>query len=195
MNTHPNPDTPNFRGLPGTMAVVFGLLALLLGIGGGWLLWRHAAALWLYALLCLATLRWSVWEAGLDWWQLAPRLDLFVVRGLPQNMAAGAGAGAILVGWTMAADGAAFRRVVASPQPPHVLGLQAIRWLLQHGALVIAAVGGGIPVARAGNGSDSQPLHGVAAVIDKDLCTSLLPRELQADVLVIATDVQAVYLD
>ncbi|MEP7299050.1 MAG: PQQ-binding-like beta-propeller repeat protein, partial [Burkholderiales bacterium] len=88
------------------MAVVFGLLALLLGIGGGWLLWlggsayyllmalgllvvallllwRHAAALWLYALLCLATLGWSVWEAGLDWWQLAPRLDLFVVLGLP----------------------------------------------------------------------------------------------------------------
>jgi carbamate kinase len=97
-------------------------------------------------------------------------------------------------GWFMAADGAAFRRVVASPLPLRVLGLQAIRWLLEHGALVIAAGGGGIPVARSGEGG-AQGLHGVAAVIDKDLCTSLLARELQADVLVIATDVPAVYLD
>lgn len=97
--------------------------------------------------------------------------------------------------WVMAADGDAFRRVVASPQPLRVLGLQAIRWLLEHGALVIAAGGGGIPVARAGDGSDPQRLQGVAAVIDKDLCTSLLARELQADVLIIATDVPAVYLD
>lgn len=98
-------------------------------------------------------------------------------------------------GWTMAADGAAFRRVVASPQPVRVLGLRAIGWLLEHGAIVIAAGGGGIPVARAGNGSANPALHGVAAVIDKDLCSSLLARELQADVLVIATDVPAVYLD
>lgn len=98
-------------------------------------------------------------------------------------------------GWVMAADGEAFRRVVASPQPLRVLGLQAIRWLLEHGALVIAAGGGGIPVARGGAGSDLQGLHGVAAVIDKDLCSSLLARELQADVLVIATDVAAVFLD
>jgi len=98
-------------------------------------------------------------------------------------------------GWVMAADGGAFRRVVASPQPLRVLGLQSIRCLLEHGALVIAAGGGGIPVARSGAGNDLPGLHGVAAVIDKDLCTSLLARELQADVLVIATDVAAVYLD
>lgn len=95
-------------------------------------------------------------------------------------------------GWNMAADGASFRRVVASPQPLRVLGIQAIRWLLERGALVIAAGGGGIPVARNGEGQD---LHGVEAVIDKDLCSSLLARELHADVLVIATDVAAVYLD
>ena len=95
----------------------------------------------------------------------------------------------------MAADGDGFRRVVASPQPLRVLGVQAIRWLLDHGALVIAAGGGGIPVARAAAGEALQGLHGVAAVIDKDLCTSLLARELQADLLVIATDVAAVYLD
>jgi carbamate kinase len=98
-------------------------------------------------------------------------------------------------GWTMAADGDAWRRVVASPLPVRVLGLQAIRWLLERGALVVAAGGGGIPVARAGDASDGDGLHGVAAVIDKDLCTSLLARELQADVLIIATDVPAVYLD
>ncbi|OEC35901.1 carbamate kinase [Pseudomonas cuatrocienegasensis] len=95
-------------------------------------------------------------------------------------------------GWSMAADGAAFRRVVASPQPQRVLGLQAIRWLLAHDALVIAAGGGGIPVAR---NTEGDGLHGVEAVIDKDLCSSLLARELHADVLVIATDVAAVYLD
>jgi carbamate kinase len=95
-------------------------------------------------------------------------------------------------GWVMAADGDSFRRVVASPQPLRVLGLQAIRWLLEHGAVVIAAGGGGIPVASAAPG---EGLEGVEAVIDKDLCTSLLARELQADVLIIATDVSEVYLD
>ncbi|WP_394787143.1 carbamate kinase [Rhodoferax sp.] len=95
-------------------------------------------------------------------------------------------------GWKMAADGESMRRVVASPQPLRVLGLDAIRWLLEHDALVIAAGGGGIPVAR---GADGHSLQGVEAVIDKDLCSSLLARELQADCLVIATDVAAVYLD
>jgi carbamate kinase len=93
-------------------------------------------------------------------------------------------------GWPMAVDGAGLRRVVASPRPLRVLGLAPIRWLLERGALVIAAGGGGIPVARGADG-----LHGVDAVIDKDLCTGLLARELQADCLVIATDVAAVYLD
>ncbi|MEO7244155.1 MAG: hypothetical protein ABIX12_03290 [Rubrivivax sp.] len=47
MNTDPNPDTPNFCGLPGTMAVVFGLVALLLGFGGGWLPWLGGSAYYL----------------------------------------------------------------------------------------------------------------------------------------------------
>ena len=94
--------------------------------------------------------------------------------------------------WVMAADGAGFRRVVASPQPQRVLGLDPIRWLLDHQALVIAAGGGGIPVAL---GDDGHSRHGVDAVIDKDLCSGLLARELNADCLVIATDVDAVYLD
>ena len=94
--------------------------------------------------------------------------------------------------WSTAADGSGFRRVVASPQPLRVLGLDPIRWLLEKGALVIAAGGGGIPVAR---GADGHSLHGVDAVIDKDLCSGLLARDLKADCLIIATDVEGVYLD
>jgi carbamate kinase len=94
--------------------------------------------------------------------------------------------------WNMAPDGSAFRRVVPSPKPLRVLGLNPIHWLLQHGALVIAAGGGGIPVIRE---TGSGILCGVEAVIDKDLCSSMLARELEADCLVIATDVEAVYLD
>ncbi len=94
--------------------------------------------------------------------------------------------------WTLAPDGAGLRRVVASPLPLRVLGLDPIRWLLERGALVIAAGGGGIPVAR---GPDGRHLLGVEAVIDKDLCSGLLARELGADCLVIATDVAAVFLD
>ena len=94
--------------------------------------------------------------------------------------------------WVMAPDGNSFRRVVASPQPLRVLGLDPIRWLLERGALVIAAGGGGIPVVR---GADGHSLQGVEAVIDKDLCSGVLAHELKADCLVIATDVAAVYVD
>jgi carbamate kinase len=98
-------------------------------------------------------------------------------------------------GWALIADGAGFRRAVASPKPLRVPGLPAIRCLLEQGTLVIAAGGGGIPVARAAGGTAHAPLHGVAAVIDKDLCASLLARELHAELLLIATDVDAVCLD
>lgn len=110
-------------------------------------------------------------------------------------------------GWTMAADGKGFRRVVPSPVPVRVLSRQAIAWLLEHGAVVIAAGGGGVPVAppallaAAANGLDAdlqtQPyaLQGVEAVIDKDAASSLLARDLGADCLLIATDVPALYLD
>lgn len=94
--------------------------------------------------------------------------------------------------WTMAADGDGFRRVVASPKPLRVIGLDSIRYLLQHDVLVIAAGGGGIPVAK---GADGHSMQGVEAVIDKDVCSSLLARELEVDCLIIATDVEAVYLD
>ena len=94
--------------------------------------------------------------------------------------------------WTMGPDGAGQRRLVASPQPVRVLGLDPIRWLLEHDTLVIAAGGGGIPVAV---GKDGHDLQGVDAVIDKDFCSGLLARQLDADCLVIATDVAGVYLD
>jgi carbamate kinase len=94
--------------------------------------------------------------------------------------------------WVMAAEGSGWRRVVPSPKPLRVPGLDAIRCLLQHGTLVIAAGGGGIPVAPRPDGGG---LQGVEAVIDKDLCSALIATELRADVLVIATDVDAVYLD
>jgi len=94
--------------------------------------------------------------------------------------------------WTVGRDGASMRRLVASPQPKTVLGLDSIRLLLEHGAVVVAAGGGGIPVAL---GADGHNLQGVDAVIDKDLCSGLLARQLHADCLIIATDVSAVFLD
>ena len=94
--------------------------------------------------------------------------------------------------WTVVRDGSSMRRLVASPQPKRVLGLDSIRLLLEHGALVVAAGGGGIPVAR---GIDGRSLQGVDAVVDKDLCSGLLATQLEADCLVIATDVASVFLD
>lgn len=102
-------------------------------------------------------------------------------------------------GWTIAPDGLGFRRVVASPKPVRVLGLEPIRWLLDRGAVVIAAGGGGIPVARVAGGApgaaEGHALQGIDAVIDKDLCSSLLARGIDADGLIIVTDVEAVFLD
>ena len=103
-------------------------------------------------------------------------------------------------GWAMAADGTGYRRVVPSPAPVRVLSQQAIAWLLQHGALVIAVGGGGVPVAMSASSAtepDAGPheLQGVEAVIDKDAASSLLARGLDADCLLIATDVPALYRD
>ena len=94
-------------------------------------------------------------------------------------------------GWVLARDGALWRRVVPSPRPKAVLEIQAIRWLLEHGATVICAGGGGIPTIRLEDGR----LEGVEAVIDKDRASGLLADEVDADVLLLATDVDAVYRD
>ena len=78
-----------------------------------------------------------------------------------------------------------WRRVVASPEPVEVLETHTLHTLLAAGYVVVTAGGGGIPVVRGADGS----VHGVEAVIDKDLTAALLARAVDADVLVIATDV------
>lgn len=92
-------------------------------------------------------------------------------------------------GWTMASDGDGWRRVVPSPAAREIVDARPIAWLLQRGAAVICGGGGGIPVARDAQGR----WHGVEAVIDKDDCAALIAERLEADRLVIATDVDAVY--
>lgn len=92
-------------------------------------------------------------------------------------------------GWSTAADGAGFRRVVASPRPLRILELRTIALLLDAGHVVVCAGGGGIPVVQAADGS----IHGVEAVVDKDLTASLLASELKADRLLLLTDVAGVY--
>jgi carbamate kinase len=94
-------------------------------------------------------------------------------------------------GWDFKRDGDHMRRVVASPVPQRIFELRPIRWLLEHGTVVICAGGGGIPTTFA-SGRD-RILTGVEAVIDKDLASELLARELDADLFVMATDVDGVY--
>jgi len=95
-------------------------------------------------------------------------------------------------GWRIAPDGSGFRRVVASPKPRRIDALKPVEWLLEHDVIVIAAGGGGIPVTLA---ADGRTRTGIEAVIDKDLCSGLLAANLSADLLLIATDVDAVYAD
>jgi len=95
--------------------------------------------------------------------------------------------------WAIKQDGEHWRRVVASPEPKRIFELRPIRWLLEKHAIVIAAGGGGIPAAYE-QGKERQ-LAGVECVIDKDLATELLARELKADLLVMLTDADAVFAD
>jgi carbamate kinase len=94
-------------------------------------------------------------------------------------------------GWSIAEDGDKYRRVVASPRPQRIFEMRPVKWLLEKGTIVICAGGGGIPTCY----DEHHKLHGVEAVIDKDLCSALLAQELEADLLVIATDVNAAYVD
>jgi len=94
-------------------------------------------------------------------------------------------------GWIFKRDGDRMRRVVASPAPRRIFELRPIKWLLEQGTVVICAGGGGIPTTWA-EGHD-RFLTGIEAVIDKDLASELLARELDVDVFVMATDVDAVY--
>jgi carbamate kinase len=96
-------------------------------------------------------------------------------------------------GWTFKPDGAAWRRVVPSPEPRRIFEIRPIRWLLDKGVVVICAGGGGVPTMF--TSPDERTLVGVEAVIDKDLASELLAREVEADLFVMATDVDGVYAD
>ncbi|OBQ62684.1 carbamate kinase [Mesorhizobium erdmanii] len=97
---------------------------------------------------------------------------------------------ASLNGWAIAPDGGKWRRVVPSPRPLEILEASVISYLVDHDVIVICTGGGGVPVI----GRDDGSLCGVEAVIDKDLASSLLARQLKADMLLMLTDVDAVYL-
>jgi len=94
-------------------------------------------------------------------------------------------------GWTVRPDGDGWRRVVGSPRPRQVVETPLIRLLLDSGAVVVCAGGGGVPVVR----TESGELDGVEAVVDKDLTSAVLAEALGADVLLVLTDVSAVYRD
>jgi carbamate kinase len=95
-------------------------------------------------------------------------------------------------GWTVVDDaGRGWRRVVPSPIPQEIIELDAVRELLGAGIVTVTVGGGGIPVIRNEDGD----LQGVAAVIDKDYASSLLARSIGADLLLISTAVEKVYLD
>jgi carbamate kinase len=93
--------------------------------------------------------------------------------------------------WAMGRDGEGYRRLVPSPEPNAISEIRSLRVLVDSGALVICAGGGGIPIALNGDGT----MHGVEAVIDKDLTAALLARRLDADLLLMLTDVDAVRRD
>ncbi|WP_060177249.1 carbamate kinase [Streptomyces sp. IMTB 1903] len=93
-------------------------------------------------------------------------------------------------GWTVKQDGAHWRRVVPSPRPQRVVETRLIRLLLNSGAVAVCAGGGGVPVIRDEQGQ----LTGVEAVVDKDLTAALLAEALDADALLLLTDVSHVSL-
>jgi carbamate kinase len=101
-------------------------------------------------------------------------------------------------GWAFKQDGGKWRRVVPSPEPKRIFEIRPIKWLLDRGVVVICAGGGGVPTAYDGQGEGTgqgKTLTGVEAVIDKDLATELLARDVEADAFVMATDVDGVYVD
>jgi carbamate kinase len=94
-------------------------------------------------------------------------------------------------GWIFKPDGDRWRRVVPSPEPKRIFEIRPIRWLLDKDVIVICTGGGGVPTMYAPDAE--RTLVGVEAVIDKDLASQLLAREVGADLFVMATDVDGVY--
>jgi carbamate kinase len=95
-------------------------------------------------------------------------------------------------GWTVRPDGEQWRRVVPSPKPQRIFEIRPVKWLLEKGAIVICTGGGGIPTMYT---PGTRTLVGAEVVVDKDRASALLAIEVEADVLVMATDADAVYLD
>jgi carbamate kinase len=96
-------------------------------------------------------------------------------------------------GWVFKQDGDRWRRVVPSPEPKRIFEIRPIRWLLDKNVVVICAGGGGIPTMY--EPGSERTLVGVEAVIDKDFASELLAREVDAELFVMATDVDGVYAD
>ena len=94
-------------------------------------------------------------------------------------------------GWTMAPDNDKYRRVVASPKPVNIYGLRPLKTLIENNYIVVCGGGGGIPTWV----DDAGKQHGAEAVIDKDLASALLATLIDADLFVIATDVDGAYID
>jgi len=95
-------------------------------------------------------------------------------------------------GWKIIEDaGRGWRRVVPSPIPQEIMELDAVRELLKAGIVTITVGGGGIPIIR----NEEGDLEGVAAVIDKDYASSLLAHSIGADLFLISTAVEKVYLN
>jgi len=93
--------------------------------------------------------------------------------------------------WIFKQDGDSWRRVVPSPEPIEVVEMSSVTDLLAKGLIVVCGGGGGIPVTR----DRKNRLKGVEAVVDKDLASALIARQVHADVLLFLTDVPAVYVD
>jgi len=94
--------------------------------------------------------------------------------------------------WAMKEDaGRGYRRLVSSPEPKEIVEIEVIRSLLDSGAIVIAGGGGGIPVFR----SNHDSFEPIAAVIDKDLTSSLLADQIDADILLISTGIKRAYIN
>jgi carbamate kinase len=97
-------------------------------------------------------------------------------------------------GWAFKPDGEHMRRVVPSPKPKRIFGVDPVEWLLERGSVVICSGGGGIPTIYTHEKAPAgRRLTGVEAVIDKDLASAVLAADLRADALLIITDVDAVY--
>jgi carbamate kinase len=95
--------------------------------------------------------------------------------------------------WVFKQDGDKWRRVVPSPEPKRIFEIKPIEWLIEKDVVVICAGGGGVPTMY--DPDADRKLIGVEAVIDKDLASELLAREIDADLFIMATDVDGIYTD